>query len=83
MVRHYKELSKTNATATKADEVEIATYTVYPGIEALENFQFAYTSIKSDADIDELINNLIEIITLKQQLATKMSDLQFRSKYDI
>ena len=27
--------------------------------------------------------NLIEIITLKQQLATKMSDLQFRSKYDI
>lgn len=76
-------LSNDKVTEAKANDVEIKTYTVYPGIKESENIQFAYMSIASDADIDTLINNLIEIVTLEYQLATKMSDLRFRSKHDI
>lgn len=76
-------LSNNKITATKANEIEITTHTKYPNIYDLDNYQSSYRPIESDDDIDILINDLVSIITLEYQLATKLSDLQFGSKYDI
>ena len=69
-----------NKITAKANEIEITKYT---NIYDLDNHQSSYIPIESDDDIDILINDLVSIITLEYQLATKLSDLQFGSKYDI
>lgn len=76
-------LSNNKTIDVNADDIEIATYTVYPGFDDLDNYQFTYTPIKSDTDIDALIDMVVELVTLEHQLVTKMSDLQFRYNYDI
>lgn len=76
-------LSNNKITTTKANDVEITTCTVYPGVSDLENYQFTCIPIESDADIDTLINDLVEIVTLEHQLANKMINMKFRSKHDI
>ena len=72
-----------NKITAKANEIEITKYTKHPNIYDLDNYQSSYRPIESDTDIDILINDLVSIITLEYQLATKLSDLQFGSKYDI
>ena len=76
-------LSNNGKLDAKANDIEIAIHTTHPNINGLKTIQFTYMPIDSDDDIDTLITNLVDIVTLGHQLETKLSDLQFSSKYDI